>query len=152
MGNCIASCVVGLSVVITVTSHERHGLSNNGQTTVYSAGRLGWHQRISKASHHCPDSEVNGANMGPTWVLSAPDGTHDGPMNLAIRVTLHKENTVVIDGIPSQGASGAESVSMPWHHGDITQHTRSRYATRSNIIWLHFCAIRIKLQLSLDTP
>ena len=23
--------------------------------------------------------------MGPTWVLSAPDGPHDGPMNLAIR-------------------------------------------------------------------
>ena len=25
-----------------------------------------------------------GANMGPTWVLSAPDGPHVGPMNLAI--------------------------------------------------------------------
>ena len=24
--------------------------------------------------------------MGPTWVLSAPDGPHIGPMNLAIRV------------------------------------------------------------------
>ena len=32
-----------------------------------------------------PDSEVHGANMGPTWVLSAPDGPHVGPMNLAIR-------------------------------------------------------------------
>ena len=31
-----------------------------------------------------PDSKVNGANMGPTWVLSAPDGPHVGPMNLAI--------------------------------------------------------------------
>ena len=26
------------------------------------------------------------ANMGPTWVLLAPDGPHVGPMNLAIRV------------------------------------------------------------------
>ena len=26
--------------------------------------------------------------MGPTWVLSAPDGPHVGPMNLAIRVVL----------------------------------------------------------------
>ena len=26
----------------------------------------------------------HGANMGPTWVLSAPDGPHVGPMNLAI--------------------------------------------------------------------
>ena len=32
-----------------------------------------------------PDSKVDVANMGPTWVLSAPGGPHDGPMNLAIR-------------------------------------------------------------------
>ena len=32
-----------------------------------------------------PDSKVHGANMGPTWVLSAPDGPHVGPMNLALR-------------------------------------------------------------------
>ena len=32
-----------------------------------------------------PDSKIHGANMGPTWVLSAPDGPHVGPMNLAIR-------------------------------------------------------------------
>ena len=31
-----------------------------------------------------PDSKVHGANMGPTWVLSAPDGPHVGPMNFAI--------------------------------------------------------------------
>ena len=31
------------------------------------------------------DVPVHGANMGPTWVLSAPDGPHVGPMNLAIR-------------------------------------------------------------------
>ena len=35
-----------------------------------------------------PDSKVHGANMGPTWVLSAPDGPHVGPMNFAIRVVL----------------------------------------------------------------
>ena len=32
------------------------------------------------------DSKVNGANMGPTWVLSAPDGPDVGPMNIAIMV------------------------------------------------------------------
>ena len=33
------------------------------------------------------DSKVQGANMGPTWDLSAPDGSHVGPIrNLAIRV------------------------------------------------------------------
>ena len=28
---------------------------------------------------------VHGTNMRPTWVLSAPDGPHVGPVNLAIR-------------------------------------------------------------------
>ena len=32
------------------------------------------------------DSKVHGVNMGPLWVLSAPDGTNVGPMNLAIKV------------------------------------------------------------------
>ena len=32
-----------------------------------------------------PVNKVHGANMGPTWVLSAPDGPHVGPMNIAIR-------------------------------------------------------------------
>ena len=27
-----------------------------------------------------PDNKVHGANMGPTWVLSAPDGSHVGRM------------------------------------------------------------------------
>ena len=35
--------------------------------------------------HPSPDNKVWGANIGPTWVLSAPDGPHIGPMNLAIR-------------------------------------------------------------------
>ena len=30
-----------------------------------------------------------GPTRGPTWVLSAPDGPHVGPMNLAIRVMIH---------------------------------------------------------------
>ena len=36
-----------------------------------------------------PDSKVRGANMGPTWVLSSPDGPHVGPKNLAIKEALH---------------------------------------------------------------
>ena len=43
-----------------------------------------WPTRPHKVS---PDSKVHGANMGPTWVLSAPDGPHVGLMNIAIRVT-----------------------------------------------------------------
>ena len=32
-----------------------------------------------------PDSKVHGANLEPTWVLSAPDSSHVGPENIAIR-------------------------------------------------------------------
>ena len=42
----------------------------------------------SRASATIPDSKVHVANMGPTWVLSAPDGPHVGPMNLAIGMIL----------------------------------------------------------------
>ena len=41
-----------------------------------------------------PDSTVHGANMGPTWVLSAPDGPRVGPMNLAIREALPELVTI----------------------------------------------------------
>ena len=33
-----------------------------------------------------PDSKIHGANLRPTWVLSAPDGPHVGPINLAVWV------------------------------------------------------------------
>ena len=36
-----------------------------------------------------PESKIHGANMGPTWVLSAPDGPHVGPMNFAIWVMIN---------------------------------------------------------------
>ena len=39
----------------------------------------------SDTSHTLPDSKVHVANMGPTWVMSAPDEPYVSPMNLAIR-------------------------------------------------------------------
>ena len=42
-----------------------------------------------------PDSKVHGANMGPTWVLSALDGSHISPMNLAIRDDNHANYTPI---------------------------------------------------------
>ena len=46
-----------------------------------------WCKLCGHWQHH-PDSKVHGANMGPTWTLSAPDEPHVGPMNLAIRVVV----------------------------------------------------------------
>ena len=40
----------------------------------------------------CEDTQIArfmGANMGPTWVLSAPCGPHVGPINHALRVKIH---------------------------------------------------------------
>ena len=37
----------------------------------------------------CPDSKVHGANMGPTWVLSAPGRPHVGLVNLAFWVGIY---------------------------------------------------------------
>ena len=54
--------------------------------------RWNWDKRTKKRNsrwtdivQNRPNSKVHGANMGPTWVLSAPGGPHVGPMNLAIR-------------------------------------------------------------------
>ena len=37
-----------------------------------------WFNIVAQAGY-IPDSNVHGANMGPTWVLSASDGPHVGP-------------------------------------------------------------------------
>ena len=42
-------------------------------------------QKFKASIGRVPDNKVHGANMGPTWVLSAPDGPHIGSRNLAIR-------------------------------------------------------------------
>ena len=60
--------------IITLTTHFRESKTINRGTLI-----------------GFPDSKVHWANMGPTWVLSAPDGPHVGPMNLAIRVCGQQE-------------------------------------------------------------
>ena len=54
-------------------------------TSVQSPWKIG-HERVVQASNVVLwPSKVHGANMEPTWVLSARDGPHVGPMNLAVR-------------------------------------------------------------------
>ena len=50
-----------------------------------------WYHRpkvVFILGHINPDIKVHGATTGYTWVLSAPDGPHVGPMNLAIRESM----------------------------------------------------------------
>ena len=46
-----------------------------------------------------PDNKVHGANMGPTWVLSVPDGPDVGPMSLAIREPTDLKTGYQIPGV-----------------------------------------------------
>ena len=39
-------------------------------------------RKVNSHFKRSPDNKVHGANMGPTWVMSASDGPHVGPMNL----------------------------------------------------------------------
>ena len=48
--------------------------------------------------HQNPDSKIHEANMGSTWDLSAPDGPHVDPMNLAIRDIALKSSNGWTDG------------------------------------------------------
>ena len=74
------------------TSHHRHleylfnslfrlpKTHQSSTVTDMSSGNLQW----LMGSDLFPDIKVHGANMGPTWVLSAAGGPHMGLMNLAI--------------------------------------------------------------------
>ena len=55
------------------------------KTIGHLCDKLWANEMLLDLSLMCPDSKTHGANMGPTWVLSARDGPHVGPMNLAIR-------------------------------------------------------------------
>ena len=55
--------------------------------------------------HISPDNKVHGANMGSTWVLSAPDGPHVGPMDLAIKQSWGRFNSFRTLNLKYKGAS-----------------------------------------------
>ena len=82
-----------------------------------------------------PDSKVHGANMGPTWVLSAPDGPHELCYQ-GIRVTLPMQIKV---HIPNDKHQYAVSESGCRH--------------RRAVIWfrVYFHALHIKGLSGMDT-
>ena len=52
---------------------------------IIAASTLYEYMSIIATLSYNQDGKVHGANVGPTWVLAAPDGPHVGSMNLAIR-------------------------------------------------------------------
>ena len=72
-----------------VINHTRQECSDYFSTTRHTARSFSKEFTdacFSKKLLHYPDIKLHGANLGPTWVLSVPDGPLVGPMNLAIRV------------------------------------------------------------------
>ena len=82
-------------------------------------------QTASSCMDIYPDSKVHGANMGPTWVLSAPDGPHVGPMNLAIGV---------VERVP---LSGQWTQLAPTRHFHLGMSTKECWKKSDNCI-LHY--------------
>ena len=74
-----------VSWVLTVLSSEWWHRAGSTLSQVMAYCLMAWCHYLNHQLGTVPDSEVHGANMGSTWVLSAPDGPHVGPMNLAIR-------------------------------------------------------------------
>ena len=85
--------LAGVKVYMTVLSIHRLGNAYSCSGFWISCSALWVHSEIPTIFQtHCqlvaqpiPDSKVHGANMGPTCVLSAPDGPHVGLMNFAIK-------------------------------------------------------------------
>ena len=80
-----------------------------------------------------PDNNVHGANMEPTWVLSAPDGLHVGPMNLAIREDNQQECSRLSNSITLW-------YLMPWMNplSSVWWFSfRNRFLNDSSLQWSH---------------
>ena len=85
---------------------------------------------------------VGTLNMGPTWVLSAPDGPHVGAMNLAIRGRLYdmeilyaqqslcEGNPLDAGGFPTKAPVILKLIAWPncWTNSRIASHFRHHEA------------------------
>ena len=84
--------IIIIIIIITIIIHSYH---NHYTQELYqtSAHWLTFYNSALRISIPCPvnitDSKVHGANMGPTWVLSAPGGPPVGSINLAVRDGMH---------------------------------------------------------------
>ena len=85
-----------------------------------------------------PDSKVQGDNMGPTWVLSAPDRSHVGPMNLAIRECHDTSGVPFIKKVPSINRTG---VLFNFNHSMISNYIHYKAWDEITIPKLQWCNV-----------
>ena len=79
--------------------------------------------------HNDPDSKVHGANMGPTWVLSAPDGPHVGPMNLAIRGATETIVTALANGASRSQLNSHGNTVKPVYNDHLMGHFAATWSS-----------------------
>ena len=75
---------------IDIAIDQIHAL--HGWLAILKTG-LSMHEWVSE----CPDSKIQGANMGTIWGRQDPDGPHVGPMDFAIWVIKFINLTWTVD-------------------------------------------------------
>ena len=79
----VQECTISVNNIMEILH-----LAITGIASVYTGCIWIWYPFRPALRHwywNDPDSKVPGVNMGPTWVLSIPDGPYVDLMNLAIR-------------------------------------------------------------------
>ena len=105
--------------------------------------KWGWHVIFANAidiqaktllfSSQFPDSKVHVTNMGPTWVLSAPGGSHVGPMNFAIRV--YMTSALWHRPVPAATSWCYEPLLFQWMHEDLRGTPSNGVTVTSTLRW-----------------
>ena len=72
--HCLYLYIIFPQCTNTVRTYEQNIEENEKHLKLVFSKHSGW--------HIYPDSKIHGANMGPTWVLSAPDGPPLAPWAL----------------------------------------------------------------------
>ena len=73
------------AIVCAIDSYMSNDIYHDNDNVQTSFVKQWWFCTYFSVSPGDPNNKIHGTNMGSTWVLSAPDGPHVGPMNLAIR-------------------------------------------------------------------
>ena len=97
---CIIHCLntTPESIIVDNANMEPDGAKHSWLIVEYEFTFVMWDLLLgfirTKETEIIPNSKVYGTNMGPIWVLSAPNGPHVGPMNFAIWDHLQKYGLV----------------------------------------------------------
>ena len=132
-----ASCWRKWALRVNACPHFRHGNGRDWKIMSMTSGAW-FNIRIIFPGIGIPiiNPDSYGANMGPTWVLSAPDGPHIGPMNLAIReVKTYFHNGNPYTGKTSLYWGGPQDMIVTGVHGRKWHQTHKSNLCITLLMW-----------------